>query len=185
MSDLCRQCTNEIWGEEGSDFEIVPPTSPYAEVAQQNLALCESCGLILVNGEGSCIDPACKLHGNAITKTLLEEEKKFWQRVREYILGTVKEFFLLEMTNQFFFIHKRGTWLFRIFGVGLQWATYAEYKPYFSERNGYRRPLIKTKKWRIFFLEKRRKKSKKSNPLRLIQGGKNDLAKNPYNLDRC
>lgn len=58
------------------------------------------------------------------------------------------------MTNQFFFIRQPGLWMFRIFGYGFQYMTYERSRPYFSERNGLRRPLIKTAKWRIFFLKR-------------------------------
>lgn len=46
-----------------------------------------------------------------------------------------------------------GCWWFRIFdGYGLWYGQYKKIKAYFSERNGIRKPIIKTKNWRIFIL---------------------------------
>ena len=58
------------------------------------------------------------------------------------------------MNSHFFFYRRDGLLMFRIFGYGFHWATYKAAKPYYSERNGYRKPLFKTNKWRVFFLSK-------------------------------
>ena len=51
------------------------------------------------------------------------------------------------------FHRQRGVIYFRIFGWGLWWGTYALWRPFFSERSGHRKPLLKTKNWRVFLLK--------------------------------
>lgn len=50
---------------------------------------------------------------------------------------------------------KRGSFWFRLFAnwYGVDFVTYVCSPSLFSERNGYRKPIIKTAKWRIFILK--------------------------------
>jgi len=46
----------------------------------------------------------------------------------------------------------RGAFWFRLFGVGLNFLSYARFPVVFSEREGYRRPLVRGFGWRVFWL---------------------------------
>lgn len=84
MSDLCRQCTKEIWGEDSSDFDIYPSDDHNkfdfdgGEQIQNSKVLCEGCGYILVNRYGSCVDPDCQIHGDH--NNVIEKKFQEWQK---------------------------------------------------------------------------------------------------------
>ena len=50
MADFCKQCSEEIFGEDFQDFAGIQPTfGPLAAV------ICEGCGVTHVDFEGNCI----------------------------------------------------------------------------------------------------------------------------------
>lgn len=56
MADFCAQCAIEIFGEDTGDLRGI--TTP--EIWKNGLAcmaLCEECGVILVDPEGNCVSP--------------------------------------------------------------------------------------------------------------------------------
>ena len=63
MADFCKQCSIEIFGEDfrelaASDGHPLPPGHGY-------LALCEGCGMTVVDSEGRCVSTECEKHGDA------------------------------------------------------------------------------------------------------------------------
>jgi len=64
MADFCKQCSEEHFGEDGKDLEGIGKRQ--GKVLQAGYgwpALCEGCGMTLVNEEGPCIDKHCMKHG--------------------------------------------------------------------------------------------------------------------------
>lgn len=58
MSDFCRQCSLEIFGEDFENFKgLTTTTIPVESVLWE--VLCEGCGKTLVNNKGECINPYC------------------------------------------------------------------------------------------------------------------------------
>ena len=52
MADFCKKCSIEVWGEDGGDLAGL--TTPDQQAAGLYCeALCETCGFILVNPDGS------------------------------------------------------------------------------------------------------------------------------------
>ncbi|MDD3412489.1 MAG: hypothetical protein PHY47_00650 [Lachnospiraceae bacterium] len=61
MADFCRQCSIEIFGEDFKELAgIVSPEEFTADKAA--FVMCEGCGPIFVNPDGSCIDSTCVKH---------------------------------------------------------------------------------------------------------------------------
>lgn len=74
MADFCKQCSIEIFGEDyqdlaydrGSKLPTPPVTENEGRVRVEGwVELCEGCGPTLVNDEGECIYPLCKVHGKS------------------------------------------------------------------------------------------------------------------------
>ena len=64
MADFCKQCSEELFGEDFGDFRGIGDPTIELKPDEGWEALCEGCGLTLVNHEGVCISPYCtKRHG--------------------------------------------------------------------------------------------------------------------------
>ena len=76
MADFCKQCSEEIFGEDlgdmkglGEERELPPswrmrnaiPTATTPSFGWE--VLCEGCGFTLVDDEGKCIFAGCSKHG--------------------------------------------------------------------------------------------------------------------------
>ncbi len=62
MADFCRQCTQEIFGEDDSDLsELISKED--VDDGYMAVAICERCGYIGVDHTDKCIDPHCNIHG--------------------------------------------------------------------------------------------------------------------------
>ncbi len=66
MADFCKQCSEELFGE---DFKELAGLGDGAKLEPGNgwEALCEGCGLIIVNEAGECIKPYCPKHGEEVS----------------------------------------------------------------------------------------------------------------------
>lgn len=64
MSDFCRQCAQELFGDEERFLQDCAGMVEKHEVEQGYTAgaLCESCGFIRVDHEGRCVDISCSKH---------------------------------------------------------------------------------------------------------------------------
>lgn len=62
MADFCKQCSEEIFGEDFEDLKGLGDGSPLPE-GHGWTALCEGCGVIVVNDNGECISKGCEKHG--------------------------------------------------------------------------------------------------------------------------
>lgn len=67
MADFCKQCSIEMFGEDGEDLKGISDRTLTKEEKEKGLgwsAICEGCGFIIVNDEGECITENClKRHG--------------------------------------------------------------------------------------------------------------------------
>ena len=60
MAEWCKQCSDEMFGEEHKEYETYDePVKP----GYHYPLLCEGCGPTGVNEKGECINPNCKKHG--------------------------------------------------------------------------------------------------------------------------
>lgn len=71
MADFCKQCSIDLFGE---DFKELAGEG-------RRMGLCEGCGIVIVDPEGECVDPYCKVHGTKglrllTTKDILELKEK-------------------------------------------------------------------------------------------------------------
>jgi len=58
MADFCKQCSNDVFGEDFGDLKSLCKEDEMVHV------LCEGCGQCIVNSEGECICTNClKMHG--------------------------------------------------------------------------------------------------------------------------
>lgn len=62
MADFCKQCSLNILGHDYGDLKNLGQGRKL-EDGQGWLALCEGCGMIIVDDEGECIDYNCPVHG--------------------------------------------------------------------------------------------------------------------------
>lgn len=61
MADYCQQCSLDLFGKDLKELAALLPREDFlpdngAEV------LCEGCGWTLVDFDGKCVDPKCKVH---------------------------------------------------------------------------------------------------------------------------
>lgn len=69
MSEFCKQCSVDVFGEDYGDFADLRPGVELGE-GEGFVVLCEGCGAALVTHDGTCIARYCdKEHG----KSWLEE----------------------------------------------------------------------------------------------------------------
>ena len=64
MAEFCRQCTWELFGEDRSDLDHFGKGKPPLEPGYGYPCICEGCGFILVDDNGSCIEEACLEKGH-------------------------------------------------------------------------------------------------------------------------
>ena len=62
MADFCKQCSEELFGEDFKDLAGLGDGSKLEEGFGWQ-ALCEGCGPTYVNDDGECITPYCPKHG--------------------------------------------------------------------------------------------------------------------------
>jgi len=62
MSDFCKQCSIEVFGEDSKDLAGLGGGEKLKEGMGWS-ALCEGCGSIVVDEEGACCAGYCKKHG--------------------------------------------------------------------------------------------------------------------------
>jgi len=62
MSDYCKQCSIEHFGEDLRGLAGLGDGTPL-EPEMGYRAICEGCGFILVDDDGNCVAPYCKTHG--------------------------------------------------------------------------------------------------------------------------
>ena len=58
MADFCKQCSTDIFGEDFYDLKGLGDGTELQE-GYGWPALCEGCGVTVVNDEGKCIDKRC------------------------------------------------------------------------------------------------------------------------------
>lgn len=67
MSDFCKQCSIEHFGEDLKELaglgngRVLPDGDGWA-------VICEGCGYIVVNEEGECISAGCEVHGKKLVE---------------------------------------------------------------------------------------------------------------------
>jgi len=67
MANFCKQCSIEIWGEDTRDLAGITDEKTWAE-GKAAVVICEDCGFIQVDPDGSCISDDClKQHGKTMT----------------------------------------------------------------------------------------------------------------------
>jgi hypothetical protein len=64
MADFCKQCWWEIFHEDRTDFDHFGKDKPPLEPGYGYPALCEGCGIILVDDQGRCISDDCLMKGH-------------------------------------------------------------------------------------------------------------------------
>ena len=68
MADFCRQCTEEVLGQNGNENDFIGASTP--EDTAKGLypvVLCEGCGPIQVDHTGKCISKDCLVeHGKEV-----------------------------------------------------------------------------------------------------------------------
>lgn len=63
MSDFCKQCSFEVFGEDYGDMASITTEEEWA-AGKAALVLCENCGPCQVDPEGNCVSEDCsKYHG--------------------------------------------------------------------------------------------------------------------------
>ena len=72
MADFCKQCSIDVFQEDFGDMKGVTKVEHW-EVGLANQVLCEGCGIIQVNPEGSCVSSNCIKKHNTV-----EEAKEIW-----------------------------------------------------------------------------------------------------------
>ena len=55
MANFCQQCSLDLFGK---DFRELRGN-------REHYDQCETCGYVLVNAEGKCVDPNCRVHGTS------------------------------------------------------------------------------------------------------------------------
>lgn len=78
MADFCKQCSIDHFGEDMKDLANLGDVSTL-KPGEGWTAICEGCGLTVVNNEGECILDDCSMHG---TQT---ERKELSKTFHEYI----------------------------------------------------------------------------------------------------
>ena len=65
MADFCRQCAIILFGDEDAFTKDLAGLSKASDTAEGMYAqaLCESCGHILVDHQGTCVMLDCPIHG--------------------------------------------------------------------------------------------------------------------------
>jgi hypothetical protein len=58
MADFCKQCSEELFGADSKDFEGLTPLASWEE-GKAAAVLCEGCGPIQVDPQGSCCSEDC------------------------------------------------------------------------------------------------------------------------------
>lgn len=61
MSDLCQQCSIDTWGGDSKDLANLTSTTI--------IALCDVCGMVVVDADGKCVDSGCPVHGKKLRTT--------------------------------------------------------------------------------------------------------------------
>lgn len=62
MSEFCKQCSIEVFGEDFKDMVGVTSAKSWKE-GLAGWELCEGCGMIQVDPEGQCASPHCSKKG--------------------------------------------------------------------------------------------------------------------------
>jgi len=66
MAEFCKQCSIENFGEDFGDFKglsSIENTNKELGI----VVICEGCGYIIVDHEGSCMSKDCLKHGQEVT----------------------------------------------------------------------------------------------------------------------
>jgi hypothetical protein len=61
MSDLCQQCSLEVWGKDNGDLANMTSIATLAD--------CKQCGIIQVDKDGRCVDGGCPIHSKQLRTT--------------------------------------------------------------------------------------------------------------------
>ena len=69
MSSFCRECSIDLFGEDGKDLAGFGPLEPGTGWR----ALCEDCGPIVVDNDGTCISVWCEKHGKNMKREITRE----------------------------------------------------------------------------------------------------------------
>lgn len=64
MSDFCRQCSEDLFGEYFGDLHGLTSQESWAQ-GKAAVVICEGCGPIQVDPEGACISTDCLKAGHA------------------------------------------------------------------------------------------------------------------------
>lgn len=65
MSDYCRQCSIDIFGEDNGELRGLSGAED-TEKGLYPVVICEGCGVVQVDHEGSCVSPDC-VHRHGVT----------------------------------------------------------------------------------------------------------------------
>lgn len=66
MASFCKQCSEELWGEDSRDFVVIDAEH------ERLYTLCEDCGPTVVDRDGKCIGACTKKHGDVPVQTMQE-----------------------------------------------------------------------------------------------------------------
>jgi hypothetical protein len=70
LASFCKQCSEELWGEDSKDLAACAEREP---VQYERLyTLCEDCGPTVVDRDGKCIGACQKRHGSVPVQTMQE-----------------------------------------------------------------------------------------------------------------
>lgn len=83
MSEFCKQCSNELFGEDLKDVAGITTAEDTANGIYANI-ICEVCGVVQVDHEGSCVSHYCSKAAKKGTAMLTVG---MWQMVSELLDG--------------------------------------------------------------------------------------------------
>lgn len=63
MADFCKQCSEELFGEDNKDLAALMLPEKYKD-GYGAVAICEGCGDTVVDVNGKCIAVWCEKHGS-------------------------------------------------------------------------------------------------------------------------
>lgn len=78
MADFCKQCSEENFGEDSKDLAGLGDGTKLKS-GYGWPALCEGCGIIIVNDIGECISETCHKHGKLYPVWFVDREGGTWQ----------------------------------------------------------------------------------------------------------
>lgn len=84
MSEFCKQCSLDLFGEDYHDFRNLTTTKDDKNCAYAQV-LCEGCGVILVNSDGECVSPCLRNHKQGKKQYLYINPTTYKERKDEFL----------------------------------------------------------------------------------------------------